>query len=243
MSQDRIPLTELHAAFIKRSGTGWRTDATFADCDGVSFLCPLCYLANFGPVGTHSIICWKPHVPQDVRPGPGRWNHQGSGLPDLSLRAGSSSIFLMQSGCRWHGFVENGMAHTDLGSERVNEVRAMYRCAPINVRDFGAVDDGVTDNTEAIQKAFSLSLSPESPMTEPTTDETPEQPEQSAHEKRLEAPKVASPPAGFVKSGIQHFFNGILHDFWVSAHPGESDQAWVPVTGQTEDVKGNGQRE
>lgn len=109
---DRPPtarkLTELDGAFIKLTDErgSYRNDAIFADCDGVEFLCPLCYEQNSGPVGTHMVICWKPHVPQTISPIPGRWNQQGSALHDLKLVAGSSSIAL-QGGCGWHGFVGN----------------------------------------------------------------------------------------------------------------------------------------
>ncbi len=101
-------LTELEAAFIKRTGIdSWQDDATFADCDGLQFLCPKCWQANQGPVGTHSVICWKPGVPAEVTPGPGRWTHQGSGLEDLTLVAGSSSIQL-HGGCNAHFWIRGG---------------------------------------------------------------------------------------------------------------------------------------
>lgn len=102
-----MKLTELQAKFIKRTEHGLRDDATFDDCDGVQFLCPKCFVDNGGARGTHLVLCWKPHVPQTVRPAPGRWDHKGTGLHDLTLFAGSSSIQL-QGGCGWHGFVGNG---------------------------------------------------------------------------------------------------------------------------------------
>lgn len=125
-----IPLVILEAKLLKITaleGTRWtcRVDASFEDCDGIEFLCPLCFLANHGRVGTHAVICWKPTVPADISPGPGRWGHTGTGLGDLSLVAGSSSVALT-GGCAWHGFVQNGYAHTDLSDERVAQVRAMY---------------------------------------------------------------------------------------------------------------------
>lgn len=104
-----MKLTDLEAAFIKLTDEcgSHRTDATFADCDGVQFLCPKCFAENKGRVGTHMVICWKPSVPQTISPKPGRWDHRGTGLHDLQLFAGSSSI-LLQGGCGWHGFVGNG---------------------------------------------------------------------------------------------------------------------------------------
>lgn len=103
-------LTELEPEFLKLcdpEGKSHRTDATFEDCDGLFFLCPVCFKANGGNVGTHGVICWKPHVPQTIQPTPGRWSQTGSGFHDLSLVAGSSSV-LLQGGCNAHFFIQNG---------------------------------------------------------------------------------------------------------------------------------------
>ncbi len=81
--------------------------ATLAEAEGIFFLCPVCFKANGGPVGTHGIICWTPKVPPDAQPGPGRWELVGSSFEDLSLRAGSSSIKLT-GGCEAHFHVTNG---------------------------------------------------------------------------------------------------------------------------------------
>lgn len=103
-----MKLVDLDPHFLKIiDEKSWRTDAASTDCDGIEFLCPKCYAANKGPVGTHVVICWKPHVPQTIPPTPGRWNHTGTKFEDLSLVAGSSSI-LLQSGCGAHFFVTNG---------------------------------------------------------------------------------------------------------------------------------------
>jgi len=75
--------------------------------DGVLFLCPKCFSVNGGSKGTHWVLCWRPHVPQTVKPIPGRWELLGTGYGDLSLRAGSSSIQL-EAGCRAHFFIEAG---------------------------------------------------------------------------------------------------------------------------------------
>ena len=102
-------LSELQATFCKLAdpaGGSWYEDASFADCDGVMFLCPLCFEKNNGPIGTHSVICWKPSVAAGIEPGPGRWDQRGTGLDDLTLVAGSSSIAL-GGGCGWHGWVGN----------------------------------------------------------------------------------------------------------------------------------------
>jgi hypothetical protein len=80
-----------------------------AEATGIVFLCPKCFTANGGPIGTHSVICWSPAVPPEVRPKPGRWNLVGLSFDDLSLVAGSSSIQLT-GGCNWHGFIRDGKA-------------------------------------------------------------------------------------------------------------------------------------
>jgi hypothetical protein len=80
---------------------------TIDEADGISFLCPKCFAENGGAVGTHGVICWRPRVPRDARPGPGRWELEGTGYSDLTLRASSSSVQLT-GGCAAHFFVENG---------------------------------------------------------------------------------------------------------------------------------------
>lgn len=81
------------------------------DAQGVAFLCPKCFKANGGATGTHSVICWSRSrgIPDDAKPGPGRWLLVGSGLVDLTLNGdgGSRSVAVI-GGCAWHGFVTNG---------------------------------------------------------------------------------------------------------------------------------------
>lgn len=47
------------------------------EADGVMFLCPKCFAANGECVGMHSVICWRPRVPPDVDPKPGRYGADG----------------------------------------------------------------------------------------------------------------------------------------------------------------------
>ena len=106
-----VKLTTLEAHFV-RTDDGGRTITTvdsIGDAHGVMFLCPKCFIENKGPIGTHSVLCWCPSVPLEIPPGPGRWAFAGTGIDDLTLVAGSSSI-LLKSGCAWHGFVRNGDA-------------------------------------------------------------------------------------------------------------------------------------
>lgn len=82
---------------------------SITEAQGIMFLCPKCFLANKGTVGTHRVICWASDrgVPDDAMPKPGRWKLVGTSFDDLSLVAKSSSVLLM-GGCCWHGFVTKG---------------------------------------------------------------------------------------------------------------------------------------
>lgn len=106
-----LKLTELDPQFLKHvlddDGYYFLMVDALSEADGISFLCPKCYLANKGRIGTHSIICWDPSVPENLNPKPGRWKMVGTSFQDLSLVAGSSSI-LLTDGCRWHGFIREG---------------------------------------------------------------------------------------------------------------------------------------
>jgi hypothetical protein len=80
--------------------------------DGVSFLCPKCFAANCGPMGTHTVICWfTGKVPDNAVPLPGRWNPSPSSrnLETLTFVPGakSHSVALL-SGCMAHFFVTDG---------------------------------------------------------------------------------------------------------------------------------------
>lgn len=102
-------LAELETEFLKRKDDHhFKRVRSIADADGIIFKCPKCFRQNGGPIGTHSVICWRPHVPQTTSPTPGRWEFEGTGLDDLTLVAGSSSILLTPPGCEWHGYIRNG---------------------------------------------------------------------------------------------------------------------------------------
>jgi len=85
---------------------------SFADAHGIRFLCPKCFDANGGRVGTHSVVCWfEDRVPDDAVPGPGRWNPTGDSFENLSFVPGKkSNSVLLIGGCAWHGFITNGEA-------------------------------------------------------------------------------------------------------------------------------------
>lgn len=104
-----MKLAELEPRFMRREDDHHFQDVESIDeADGIIFLCPVCFKANNGPVGTHAIICWRPRVPQTTSPTPGRWEFEGSGIDDLTLVAGSSSILLNGPGCGAHFFIRNG---------------------------------------------------------------------------------------------------------------------------------------
>lgn len=105
-------LRDLEATFTKRiDGRSRRMDVPYAEADGVQFLCPKCFAANGGPVGTHLVICWfVGRVPDDETPGPGRWVPSGTGIDDLTFIGPNAASVLLQGGCGWHGFVRDGDA-------------------------------------------------------------------------------------------------------------------------------------
>lgn len=92
-------------------------DKRTPEANGLLFLCPKCFVANGGPIGTHSVICWFAGVPQTIDPKPGRWMPVGTSIDDLSfvpwndgVKQYSRSVALTGGGCAWHGFVTNGSA-------------------------------------------------------------------------------------------------------------------------------------
>jgi hypothetical protein len=103
-----VRLRELEPTFLRIESEGHYQMVDELPADGVQFLCPVCFHTNNGPIGTHSIICWAPHVPQTEPPIPGRWELVGTSYDDLTLRAGSSSVLLQTAPCKAHFFVRNG---------------------------------------------------------------------------------------------------------------------------------------
>lgn len=108
-----MKLIELEPRLVRYLSDGRiLTVPTLAECQGVLFLCPKCFVENKGPVGTHRVLCWSATrgVPANVPPLPGRWTISGTNLKDVTLSGenGKSSSVLLTSGCRWHGFITNG---------------------------------------------------------------------------------------------------------------------------------------
>lgn len=104
---------QLYRREIREDGHEWHIPVSTRDeADGIQFLCPKCFEVNKGTRGTHSVICWRPHVPQDVKPGPGRWEIEGELYDGISLvnpnPQGARSVLLL-GGCGAHFFVTAGL--------------------------------------------------------------------------------------------------------------------------------------
>lgn len=109
----RMKLTELEPRWMKYEDDGkvLRQVETLAEADGIWFLCPKCFAANNGPIGTHSVGCWfTGKVPDSAEPGPGRWNPSGTSFEDLTFVPPGAVSVKLTSGCQWHGFIRNGEA-------------------------------------------------------------------------------------------------------------------------------------
>lgn len=103
-----VPLVDLEPRFVVAGDSGaLRFVDALAQAQGIMFLCPKCWVANKGPVGTHCVLVWfrDRNVPAACQPTP-RWAVSGTGFSDLTT---SPSIHL-RTGCCWHGFVTNGQA-------------------------------------------------------------------------------------------------------------------------------------
>jgi len=115
-----VRLVDLDPRFIRyqRTAAGrvsFIAVQSIAEAQGVRFLCPKCFAANGGARGTHVVICLSRSagVPEDARPGPGRWKLEGAGYADLTLNAdppGTARSVQVSGGCNWHGFIERGEA-------------------------------------------------------------------------------------------------------------------------------------
>ena len=116
----RYETRDEEGTFVREDGTHYqevrpvhraRRVESLDDAQGVAFLCPLCFAANSGDVGTH--WCEVSFENRGVLPDQGshgkegkptRWQVSGTGLTDLTTQP---SIQL-EGGCAWHGFITNG---------------------------------------------------------------------------------------------------------------------------------------
>lgn len=114
----RLHLRELDARLLRRideaGDVSYVDAASLETAHGLNFLCPKCFHANKGKVGTHRVTCWfEGRVPDDANPGPGRWTPAGTGIDDLSFIPSQSQLkvsVVLNGGCKWHGFIAQGCA-------------------------------------------------------------------------------------------------------------------------------------
>lgn len=108
----RLADLEPHWITEVQPGGCHRKDRVYRDgaVQGILFLCPLCFAANSGPIGTHSVLVpFKDRgVPDDAYPGMARWTAEGRTFDDLTV----TPSILIKGGCGWHGFVTAGEAIT-----------------------------------------------------------------------------------------------------------------------------------
>lgn len=249
-----IPLSALEARFVRFHGSegGYREEPTIESADGISFVCPLCWLAaqdgrpidpNVGVRGVHSVLCWRPRVPADVSPGPGRWDLQGTGLSDVTLVAGSSSIQLI-GGCAWHGYVRRGECVDDLGPDSVERARKYHHATRQRIRETamteqtdqgGPVDATLTDQGET-KPLIDETKAPEGATAAPpgaTEGAQGETTDTSDTDEDRPRPEPVVALVGFVKTmDLRIGEEGDLEQRWVSGHDANLDGVWIPIDGQ-----------
>lgn len=115
-------LRDLDATFVGAWHPGGYTRLRSAEgAQGLLFQCPKCSEGKErgeGHVkGAHYVLCWfanprnAPRVPDDAKPGPGRWIFAGDSIDDVNfVGPAAASVHVTGEGCGWHGFVRNGAA-------------------------------------------------------------------------------------------------------------------------------------
>lgn len=99
-----VYLRDLEPLLVRYDGPlKWTPVESLAEASGVCFCCPKCY----GTDDQHAVMCWfRGRVPDDLPPGPGRWDPTGDGIDNLTLHP---SVHLSTT-CGWHGWVSTGSA-------------------------------------------------------------------------------------------------------------------------------------
>lgn len=107
-----MKLTELDPTFVRATPHGGHQDvATFAEAQGVLFVCPSCYRKNGNSgIGVHMVLVWfrDRGVPDDAVPKPARWAASGTSIADLTLTPSVNLQTNDASRDEWHGFITNG---------------------------------------------------------------------------------------------------------------------------------------
>lgn len=113
-----MKLIELEPQFLRYETSDHeflRATDSLADAQGIRFLCPVCFIKNSGPVGTHGIEVSfagrgvKDNQGSHNREGkPSRWNVTGTDYGDLTTQP-SILIDPAPPACAgWHGFITSG---------------------------------------------------------------------------------------------------------------------------------------
>lgn len=147
-------LNPVYISFPTRSEEGnWtysriaveEVDGDPAGLGGIEFDCPQCklvpeqdeYLRNSKGRFWHRPLLYVPDAFDcDPRIGPGRWSMVGTGIHDLSLVAGSSSV-RCHAPCAAHFFVKDGEIEmcSDSGTDELREVIGINRLPPVGEED------------------------------------------------------------------------------------------------------------
>lgn len=117
MSQ-AVKLADLDPQWLRYVADGGLGHVESIDqAQGLMFLCPKCFLANGGPVRTHSVIVWSRSrgVPTRRRQGRGAGHSPALGFtisPSTAIRLATRARIDLSgtAGCQWHGFITNGEA-------------------------------------------------------------------------------------------------------------------------------------
>ena len=112
-----MKLTDLEPQFLRLvppapgHGTTWLEVSAVIDAHGLTFVCPVCYLAHGGVAGAHHILCWfeNRHDPLADRIGPPKWRVAGTGYADLSFTSLKFNSVRMLGGCKAHFHITNGV--------------------------------------------------------------------------------------------------------------------------------------
>lgn len=107
-----MKLSELEPQFVRYEGPSISHHGIpLTGAQGIDFLCPVCFAANNGPVGTHHVeVTFVGRGATDEQGShnkegkPTRWNVSGSGFENLT----TTPSIKLEGGCAWHGYITNG---------------------------------------------------------------------------------------------------------------------------------------
>jgi hypothetical protein len=102
-----VQLVELKPSFLRLGLENRVLPAeTFAEAQGLQFLCPVCSLHRDPKPEDHWIVCWFSNcmVPLQSVVDPGRWQAMGTSFETLTL----FPTIRAHKGCGWHGRIVKG---------------------------------------------------------------------------------------------------------------------------------------